>query len=343
MLTYCNSAVSGDDEKPPEPECEFVNPIAHGQDPWAIKHGDSYYFIESAGGALHISKTQSLTTLKMNQQEVWSLPDHAGWNQHNLWAPELHFIQEKWYIYYAAGESGPPFTSQRSGVLESVSEDPFKGFIDKGQLYTGDNIETGEENKWAIDLTVLDLNGQLYAIWSGWEENRDTDHTPQHLYIAEMENPWTISGNRVKLSSPEEEWETGGELDLQEGPQILKNEEGDIFIIYSTRESWLPAYRLGQLKLSDRSADPMNPDNWEKSGPVFMGTENVIGAGHASFVKSQDGTEDWIVYHTKVSEEPGWDRYIHIQPFGWDQQGNPDFGTPVSAGVTLPKPAGECE
>src|SRR5690625_5607971 len=102
-------------------------------------------------------------------------------------------------------------------------------------LYTGDDIATKKDAKWAIDLTVLEMNQQLYAIWSGWEENAETDRTPQHLYIAQMENPWTVSSNRVKISSPEEPWEAGTELAINEGPQVLKNGSDDI-IVYSASE-----------------------------------------------------------------------------------------------------------
>jgi GH43 family beta-xylosidase len=224
-------------------------------------------------------------------------------------------------------------------VLESVSDDPFGPYEDKGMLYTGDNYEDPASVKWAIDLTPMTLNGNLYAIWSGWEENSDTDKTPQHLYIAPMRDPKTISGNRARISSPEEAWETGGELDLNEGPQVLKN-EGDVFLIYSTRESWLKEYRLGQLTLTDLS-NPMSAGSWEKKGPVFQGTAEVHGVGHCSFVKSPDGTEDWIYYHSKKSTTPGWDRDIRLQPFGWQADGNPDFGIPVPAGKYLELPSGE--
>lgn len=208
-------------------------------------------------------------------------------------------------------------------------------------LYTGDNIETGLEHIWAIDLTILDKEGQFYAVWSGWEENKDDHRTPQHLYIAEMENPWTIGSNRVKISSPEEYWEEGSELAINEGPQILKNNE-HIFIIYSASESWLPAYNLGQLRLKSGNADPMDHESWVKDGPVFEGTGEVYGVGHAGFTLSPDESENWILYHTKVSPDPGWDRVVHMQPFTWNQDGSPHFGVPVQPGEELVKPSGEC-
>jgi GH43 family beta-xylosidase len=188
---------------------------------------------------------------------------------------------------------------------------------------------------------VTNLSGQLYAVWSGWEENRSTDRTPQHLYIARMSDPWTINSSRVRISSPTESWERGTELDLNEGPEFLRHSD-DAFIIYSTRESWLKDYRLGQLRLKSPNADPMDPSSWTKSGPVFTGTETVYGVGHASFTTSPDQTEDWIVYHSKVDSQPGWDRVIRLQRFGWRPDGSPDFGTPVPSGQPVRTPSGQC-
>lgn len=341
-VTACspNSSVgqNNDDEEGPIP-CTFSNPIANGQDPWITKKGDYYYYIESKGGGLYISKSKRLTDIKKNEKLVWSLPE-TGWNKHSLWAPELHFVNGKWYIYYTAGEKpGSPFISQRSGVLQAKTDDPMGEYVSKGQLYTGNNIDTKVDNIWSIDLTVLEHNDQLYGVWSGWQQNRDTDQTAQHLYIAEMENPWTISSNRVKISSPEEEWEISSSLPINEGAQILKH-NGEVFIIYSASQSWLPSYKLGQLRLVGQN--PMDPNSWNKKGPVFDGTEDVLGVGHASFTTSPDGSEHWIMYHTKVSSEPGWNRVIHTQPFDWKKDNQPDFSMPAEAGTTLERPSGTC-
>ncbi len=320
----------------------FINPIMDGADPWVIRKDGYYYFCKSEKGGIHISKSRKLTEPK-NWIRVWQQPSE-GWNSSHLWAPELHYLDGKWYIYYTAGETGPPFINQRSGVLQGTSQNPQDIFKDKGQLYTGDNISDRTNNIWSIDLTPLRLGGQLYGIWSGWKQNRNDDATTQHLYIAEMENSWTISSNRALISSPEESWERGDAIDfgINEGAQVLKN--GDrIFVIYSTRESWLPYYRLGQIRLSGPGADPMDPTNWTKSGPVFRGTDTVHGVGHASFTTSPDSTEHWIVYHSKGSTEPGWDRNIRTQPYRWKENGEPDFGTPVEIGEPLSVPSGQCE
>lgn len=315
----------------------FTNPISRGADPWVIKDNSFYYYCSTGGNGIMVSKSASFTE-PGKRKKVWSAPA-SGWNSSSIWAPELHHFGNRWYIYYAAGKSGPPYMYQRSGVLESVSDDPQGAYVDKGILKTGNDPEDYSKTIWAIDVTVTEINGQLYGIWSGWKKNRDTQKTPQHLYIAKMSNPWTISSERVKISSPEEKWETGGPLDLNEGPEVLKH-NGDIFIIYSTRESWTPQYRLGQLKLK-QGADPMLPDSWVKKGPVFQGNKEVLGVGHASFTTSPDGTESWIVYHSKISTKPGWARNIRTQRFFWDENGDPLFGDPIPTGVILEKPSGE--
>lgn len=320
----------------------FTNPIAKGADPWVVKDGKFYYASFSGTGKdgrknIAITKSKTLTQLG-ERKVVWTAPPNA-WNTNCVWAPEIHKIGEKWYIYYAAGKSGPPFIYQRAGVLESEGSDPQGQYIDKGILKTGHDEQDYCKTIWAIDLTVTTIQGQLYAIWSGWEQNNHTDKTPQHLYIAKMKNPWTISSARVKISSPVEPWEIGGPLNINEGPEVLKHDD-DVFIIYSTRESWTPAYRLGQLKLK-RASDPMNPANWIKKGPVFQGTAQVFGVGHASFTTSPNGKEDWIFYHSKISTEPGWARNLRLQQFFWDKNGEPVFGEPLPAGTKLKKPEGE--
>jgi GH43 family beta-xylosidase len=346
LLVACSNAVGVNDGNGVTPaRCTFRNPIETGADPWVVRSNGFYYLIESRDNGIWVYKSASLTSPKQNGVRVWSAPT-AGWNETNIWAPELHNIDGLWYIYYAGGRrhangSDAPFTNQRAGVLQSSSADPQGSYIDKGMLYTGDDIQADTGYVWAIDMTVHRLNGQLYAVWSGWDRNNTvTDRTPQNLYIAGMSSPTSISTNRVRISMPVESWENTNELDLQEGPTFLER-AGQTFIIYSTGESWLPTYKLGQLRMTS-SANPLDPASYAKSGPVFTGTTDVYGVGHASFTKSPDGSEDWIVYHSKVAQTPGWNRVIRAQKFTWHADGSPNFGTPVPTNEATPMPAGQC-
>ncbi len=318
----------------------FQNPVWDGADPWMVKQGSDYVYCFSSNNGIAVSRSK-LMTKKGEIRETWRAPE-TGWNRSCVWAPEIHFMDGHWYIYYAAGESGPPFIHQRTGVLRSKTDDVFSDYEEMGMLYTGDNPEDKESNIWAIDMTVFAYNNKLYAIWSGWLEQEDTDATQQHLFIQEMLDPCTLKGKRVLLSSPVESWETGGPLNLNEGPQVLKN-GNQLFIIYSCRESWLKEYRQGMLQLRNPDADLLDPESWTKKGPVFQGSSSVYGVGHCSFVKSPDNNEDWVVYHSKKSTTPGWERNVRMQPFSWNKDGTPNFGIPVSAGKEINRPSGEIE
>lgn len=323
------------------PACTFTNPVVRGADPWVVRHDSMYYYVRSHDRRIWIAASPRLKdVLTAPAIPIWSAPD-TGWNRTNIWAPELHFLDGRWYVYYAAGRAGPPFTSQHAGVLQSAGANPLGNWADRGRLYTGDSVETGRADRWSIDLTVARIGGRTYAIWSGWTADAPTDKTSQQLYIAPMASPWRIAANRVLLSAPVEEWERGPELDLQEGPELLAHGD-DVFVIYSTRDSWLKDYALGQLRLRGASASPLDPTSWSKSGPVFTGGDRVFGVGHASFVSTGDDTAPWIVYHSKDSATPGWARSVWMQPFAWKNDGSPSFGEPIGPRVPIPLPAGEC-
>lgn len=335
MLVLMLSAISAAQETAVR---TFTNPVYRGADPWIVRHGEYYYLCRSANDAgIEVWKSRRLTE-RGERKLVWKAPE-TGWNRAEVWAPEMQYLFGKWYIYYAA--STGKNEDHRMGVLESVTDDPQGEYIDRGVLYTGDDIVGKTNNRWAIDGTVLQIDRNLYFIWSGWETTQDV----QYLYIARMENPWTIAGNRVKLcDNATYAWERVGEdlkqRGLNEGPTaIVRN--GKVFLTYSCSGSWEPAYKTAML-YADVTADLLDPASWTKHPePVFKGAGRVLGAGHACFTTSPDGKEDWIVFHTKTRPQHGWnDRVVHMQPFTW-RDGFPHFGEPVQPGQPIPVPSGE--
>ena len=338
ILAGCHPArpmVSG----PPTGLRTFVNAVYEGADPFVFRHTDGfYYFCQSEGDVgIAVWKSKKLTD-KGVKRVVWMAPQE-GWNTSEVWAPEMHFLNGRWYIYYAA-DSGQN-RDHRTGVLESVTADAQGEYVDRGMLYTGDDIVGKTDNRWAIDATPLEMGGKLYLIWSGWEGTADE----QWLYIAEMENPYTIRSNRVRMANNDDHlWERVDEKltgrGLMEAPQVLRR-DGWVHVTYSASGSWQPSYKLGRLTIRE-GLDPMVPANWKKHPePVFRGNARVLGVGHASQTLSPDGSEDWIVYHSKIDSAPGWRRSVRMQPFRWNADGTPDFGEPVPEGVPLPLPSGE--
>lgn len=317
------------------PAGTFANPIAIGADPFIVGHDGAYYWCQSEND-LGVAVCKSDTPASLGERRVvWRAPA-TGPHSKQIWAPELHFLDGRWYIYVAASDGNN--ANHRMIVLESATDDPLGEYTLKSELYTGDNIDTRKKNRWAIDGTVLTHSGQRYFIWSGWEEERDE----QWLYAAPMSNPRTVSGNRVRLCDNDDHlWERVGETPkgrgLNEGPQILQR-NGRTFLLYSASGSWQTTYKTGLLELT--ADDPLAPGAWRKHPkPVFAPTDKTWGVGHGSFITSPDGTQHWHVYHAKLDRANGWHRGIFAQPFTWTADGFPDFGKPVAPAEPIAMPS----
>jgi hypothetical protein len=86
----------------------------------------------------------------------------------------------------------------------------------------------------------------------------------------------------------------------------------------------------------------LNSASWTKAPqPVFQSAGNVVGVGHASFVKSPDGAEDWIVYHAHKNPVPpsGEIRDVRTQPFTFFADGTPNFGPPIATHLSIRAPS----
>ena len=319
----------------------FSNPLlSNGADPWCVYKDGYYYYTHTTATNITLWKSKSIGDLATAEKKIIFKPPVSGPYSKNLWAPEIHFLEDKWYIYFAADTGDNK--DHRLYVLENESPNPMLGtWILKGKLTT-------PEDKWSIDGTAFKHQNQLYFIWSGWEGDTNGQ---QNIYIAKMKNPWTLENKRVLLSAPELHWEIIGDLHdnvnpshvkVNEGPVILFNED-KIFLIYSASGCWTDSYALGMLTASVDS-DPMNADSWKKNKqPVFKQSKrnSVYGPGHSSFFKSPDGTEDYIMYHANSTPNAGCDdcRSTRTQKFTFNIDGSPNFGKPVKNGTILSLPS----
>jgi GH43 family beta-xylosidase len=140
----------------------FANPICEQADPWIAQDGGRYVACFAEGNrAISIQVSEQLTALG-SKQIIWTAPA-TGPASREVWAPELHRIGGHWYVYFAASDGQNK--NHKAWALKSESVDPLGPYSLHGPLYTGDNPDLRSENRWAIDLTVFELNGQRYAIW----------------------------------------------------------------------------------------------------------------------------------------------------------------------------------
>jgi GH43 family beta-xylosidase len=307
----------------------FTNPVksVKGADPWISYHDGNYYLVTTSWtDVITIRKSATLAGLSTAPSvQVWK--GDAASRCCNIWAPELHFVNGRWYLYYVAGQNVSDYNpTQRSHVLESAGSDPMGPYTYKGQL----------NNAWMLDPSLLNVGGRLYMLGSAI-----TGGT-QNLVIAPMSNPYTVSGSYSTISTPTYAWERQGGT-VNEGAEVLQR-GGRTFLIYSASGCWTPDYKLGQLELT--GSNPLSASSWtKKSTPVFQRSDanGVYGPGHNGFFTSPDGRENWIVYHANDSASEGCDngRTTRAQKFTWNSDGTPNLGTPVRLGASLPGPSGE--
>lgn len=319
----------------------FHNPLLpSGPDPWVTSYGGFYFYMNTTGGNLTIWKTRDITDLAHAQKKVVWTPPAAGAYSHDIWAPELHRIDGRWYIYFAADAGDNE--SHRIYVVENAAADPLEGsWTFKGKV--GDATD-----KWAIDASEFEDGGQKYLVWSGWKGDSDGE---QRIYLAHLKNPWTVDSKRVLLSYPKYTWEHVGDLpdrpavphvEVNEGPEILQHGK-DIFLVYSGSACWTDYYELGVVR-AGAGADLLDTASWVKYDHPFFKQDRaagVFGPGHNGFFKSPDGKEDWIIYHANPGSGQGCGarRSPRAQRFSWNADGSPDFGRPVSTGTALRKPS----
>lgn len=321
-----------------ENEAYAVELLAVGAEPWATWHEGMYYYTQGCGNHIEIWKTDDLTQLSSAESKrVWS-PDDPRFRYH-LWGPEIHHIDGKWYVYYAADDGN--MDNHKICVIENPAKDPFEGeFRFKGA------VKTDPHDNWAIHASVFVHRDELYMIWSGWQSPR-INTEKQCIYIARMTDPWTLGSERVLLSQPDREWErqwvnpdgskTAYPIYVNEAPQFLASPDGKrVFILYSCSGSWTPYYCEGMLA-ADADSDLLDPSVWSKSEtPVFAANDDagVYSTGNFSFVPSKDGKEQWMIYHARdVSNERVGaldSRSPRMQILRWDPEGFPVLGKALS-------------
>ncbi|MGW4207196.1 family 43 glycosylhydrolase [Lentzea sp. NPDC004789] len=316
------------------PAVRYTNPIAERRaDPHIFKHSDGFYYFTATVPEYDRIVLRRATTI----QGLATAPETVIWRKHSsgdmaahIWAPEIHFINGKWYVYFAAGRSDDIWRI-RMWVLESSSADPLTGtWTERGRITT-------PWDTFSLDASTFVNNGVRYLIWAQQEPGIATN---SNLYIARTgADPWTITGTVTRLTVPTLPWETRG-YKVAEGPTVLQR-NGRIFLTYSASATDAN-YCLGMLT-APASADLLNAASWTKSAePVFTtnSTTGQYGPGHNSFTVSEDGRSDVMVYHDRnyrdINGDPLNDpnRRTRVQKVYYKADGTPDFGVPVPDGPT---------
>ncbi|GHA74112.1 glycosyl hydrolase [Pontibacter akesuensis] len=318
--------ISGCTNTPQESEkIQFDNPIAlQRADPHVTRSADgTYYFIATVPeyDRIEIRKAQTINGIKEAEPVVVWRKHTEGPMGNHIWAPEMHRIDGKWYIYFAAGSAEDKWAI-RKYALSNASEDPTAGeWVEEGEIVSN-------RNEFSLDATTFEHKGQRYMIWTDRASDKEIN---TGLYIAEMTSPTTLGDKQVVISVPEYAWERQGH-NVNEAPAVLIR-NGKVFVTFSASATDAN-YAIGLL-WADANADLLDPASWNKlPEPVFFSNEALkrFGPGHNSFTVAEDGKTDVMIYHARdykeIEGEPLYDpnRHTRARVLKWTEDGMPDFG-----------------
>lgn len=271
--------------------------ILQRADPYIARYGDTYYFTATVPeyDRIEIRAAETVAALQNAAPRVIWRRHTVGEMSAHVWAPELHCIDGKYYVYFAAGASddgwrirpyvlacdGDPMTGnwRELGMMQSRPDDPYS-FTD-----------------FSLDMTVFEHRGAHYCVWA---EKVGQRFGISNLYIARLSAPTQLDTVQVLLSTPDYDWERVG-FWVNEGPAVLKR-NGKIYVTYSASATG-PEYCVGMLA-ADENADLLDPRAWEKSRFPVMKTDaskHIFGPGHNSFCRDEFG-RDLIVFHARTTE-----------------------------------------
>ena len=283
-------------------------PVAwHKADPVIAKWHGKYYFISTndldGNHSLYIREANSIPELVTAQQHRildTAMYPHLG---NLLWAPELHIIRDRLYIFHA-GTPESFFCEQSHVMVLKEGGNPIKAAdweMSRRVLKPDGSFLYGEEGI-TLDMTVFWSAGRLYTSWSQ-RQFKPVD-LGAWLYIAELdpEKPWQLLTEPQVLTVPEYGWENNHTF-VAEGPFALYR-GGKIYLSYSGA-AVDSTYVVGMLSMDD-GADPLDPAAWTKENYPLLTSRSVegeYGPGHNAYVTDDDGLV-WNTYHARPGMAP---------------------------------------
>jgi GH43 family beta-xylosidase len=322
--------------------------IEERADPFITSGGKYYYFTASYPAYGNVNKGYDRIILRRSEtvaglasaeeKVIWKAHESGIMSKH-IWAPEMHYIGDSWYIFFAAGSSDNVWAI-RPYVLK-CDGDPYTGkWTECGQM----QASAGDSESFAgfsLDMTYFENNGKSYVIWA--EIKGDSS-----LFMAEVDpaEPWKLTSKPILLTKPEYNWEKVNNR-VNEGPAVLMT-ENKVHVFFSASGTG-SEYCVGRLE-ADKASDLMDVKSWKKlDHPVFSTADlnGATGPGHNSFIKDENG-DLLIVFHARpashdsqacgtYSKDPLYDpcRHTRIKRVIFDGNGAPVINLSSEAELDL--------
>lgn len=302
--------------------------IEQRADPYVYRHTDGkFYFTASVPSydGIVLRCADTLSGLQCAEEVyIWHKHESGEMSEH-IWAPEIHYLDGRWFIYFAAGEK-EDIWKIRPFVLECTGQNPMcDPWVEHGKMKSAQGDVFSFE-AFSLDATVFENKGEHYYVWA---EKVSVGPQISNLYIARMHSPTQLETIQVMLTTPDYDWERVG-FWVNEGASAVRH-AGRIYLTYSASETGA-CYCMGMLSASEDD-DLLDPRSWKKERHPVLKTDaslGIYGPGHNSFTTDEQGN-DVMVYHARTTDKiegnPLYNpnRHAMLMKIKWDEQDRPIF------------------
>lgn len=264
-------------------------------DPFIMLHEELYY-------AYGTHAEEGIEVYVSEDLKVWRKAPELALHKENsfgnkwFWAPEVYYVNGKFYMYYTAEEH----------ICVAMADSPlgpFKQSVQKPMI----------EGEKAIDNSLfIDDDGTPYLFFDRFNDGLN-------IWVAELEEDLVTIKEETQhpCIHVSQEWEEVWPR-VNEGAFVVKH-NGVYYLTYSANSYESPFYGIGCATATDIFGEwTKYPDN-----PLLQKPGNLVGVGHSAMFTDKKG-DLRIVFHAHHDENNIHPRKMYITKAGFEKVGGVD-------------------
>ncbi len=294
---------------------QYASPLVRGRaDPWVFKGEDSYYYFtatypmqsyDDPHGHDRIILRRATTVEGLATAEeivVWD-EDNTKNSFRWIWAPEIHYINGEWVIFFTASAEKSNVWGIRPHIITCNRGDknpmnPECWEVEASRIRPV-SVDNTSFSNFSLDMTHFVNNGVHYVVWAQiMGQSSLAIASVDAMDLSQLTSPYTL------LTKPEYAWEWDKEWVNEAAAVIHKNDK--IYLVFSA-SSVNHTYCVGLL-YADKDSDLLDPNSWTKVRYPILSSEDLPveqnGPGHNSFTVDKYGNPIIIFHARNPSEDP---------------------------------------
>jgi xylan 1,4-beta-xylosidase len=305
MMMECNPSQISEIDKEEEITFPFYDNlkglVADCADPYILNYEGKYYLYGTGGKiGIRVYQSDDLASWSgaIGAKNGFALDSADVWGDHSFWAPEVYFLDGKFYMFLSAMQH----------LIVAESQSPLGPFVQKDKKALHPDIKEIDSHLF------IDSDGKKYIYFVRFTGGNE-------IWMAEMNDDLSaIKENTLtRCFGVSQGWERTSKepvARVTEGPFMLKH-KNLYYLFYSANHYQSQDYAVGYAI----SESPFGPFDKYEENPILIGDgKNIFGTGHHSFFISNSG-QMYIVYHSHKSGEAVHPRTTCLDRCGFEKDG----------------------